>query len=70
MLNQNQSPSFGGKLKTESYYTTVANIIRVLRPYSTLRTISNHLNSVGLTTPTNLIWNRERLANFMRCTAI
>ncbi len=70
MLNENQSPQFGGKLKTAPYYEAVASIIRVLRPYSTLRTISNHLNSVGLKTPSDLIWNRERLANFMRCTAI
>jgi hypothetical protein len=70
MLMQNQQPAFGGKLKTPAFYDAVNSCIRVLRPYSTLRTIANHLNSVGLKTATGLIWNRERLANYIRNTSL
>jgi hypothetical protein len=66
MAVQNASPTFGGKLKTNDYYTQVREIIAVLRGRSTLRTIAAHLNSQGFRTPTDLIWTRDRLATFLK----
>jgi hypothetical protein len=59
-------PAFGMPLRTPDYYATVDGIIAVLRPYSTLRTISNHLNSLALQTPSGKDWNRERVAQYIR----
>jgi hypothetical protein len=60
--------SFGGKLKAAEYYTQIASIVGVLRPMSSLRAIANHLNANGFKTPSNLEWNRDRLANHIRTT--
>ncbi len=66
MLIQNAVPVFGGRLKTDDYYRQVNGIIRVLRGRSTLRTISNTLNSQNFTTPGGLEWNRERLSSYLK----
>jgi hypothetical protein len=64
------SPSFGGKLQSPAYYAGCNSIIATLRKMATLRTISNHLNRAGFLTPTGLEWNKDRLANYLRSTAI
>jgi hypothetical protein len=66
MRIQNAIPAFGKPLRTPDFYATLDGIISVLRPYSTLRTVSNHLNSQGLQTPAGLEWNRERVAQYVR----
>jgi hypothetical protein len=66
MLIQTRRPEFGGRRKTDDYYSTVLSIIAVLRPHSTLRVICDHLNNQNFTTPGNLPWNRERLSSFLK----
>lgn len=64
------TPQFGGKLNTATYYDSVNSIIKVMRPMATLRTVANHLNAAQFLTPAGLPWTRERLANYLRSTAI
>jgi hypothetical protein len=66
MRVQNAIPAFGKPLRMPDYYVAVDGVISILRPYSTLRTVSNHLNAQGLKTPTGLEWNRERVAQYIR----
>lgn len=66
MVIQNRRPAFGGKLKTDDYYTQVNAIIAVLRDHSTLRVIASHLTAQGFTTPTGLSWSRNRLATYLK----
>jgi hypothetical protein len=63
-------PSFGGRLRTENYYTNISNVIRILRGRSSLRVIAMHLNSQGFTTPTGLPFNRDRLARYIKSNTI
>lgn len=62
--------SFGGKRMTPDYYQAVNRIIRTLRPVASLRTLADHLNQAGYQTPTGLSWDRDRLSNYLRTTAI
>ena len=64
------TPAFDGKRKTTQYYEAVNGIIKALRPASTLRTIAQHLNSAGFLTPSDLIWDRTRVASYLRSSAI
>lgn len=66
MLIQNAVPAFGGRLKTDDYYSQVNSIVRVLRGYSTLRTIADALNAQLFTTPSGREWNRDRLASYLK----
>jgi hypothetical protein len=66
MLANSAVPGFGTKLRTECYYRNVDDIIRTLRPFATLRLISEKLNASGFTTPRNMPWDRQRLAAYMR----
>lgn len=66
MLIQNAVPKFGGRLKTDDYYQNLNSTIRVLRGYSTLRTIANHLNAQLFTTPSGKDWTRDRLASYIK----
>lgn len=66
----NAVPAFGGRRKTEAYYTMVSNIVRVLKDKASLSTISLHLNAQGLTTPTGLPFNRFRLARYIKSNTI
>lgn len=59
-------PAFGQPLKKPDYYSTCDGIISTLRPYSTLRTVANHLNSLGLRTPSDREWSRMHVANYIR----
>lgn len=71
MLNQYAiPPSFGGKLQSPAYYSGVNSIVATLRTMTTIRTIAEHLNRAGFTTPTGLSWTKDRLANYLRSTAI
>lgn len=66
MLANTAVPGFGTKLRTDCYYTSVDELIRSLRPFTTLRLISEKLNNAGFTTPRNMPWDRQRLAAYMR----
>ena len=70
MSATNAIPAFGGRLKTPEYYTAISNIVRILKGKSTLRTISQHLNSQGFTTPTGLPFNRDRLVRYIKSNPI
>lgn len=71
MLDPHAAPAaFGAKLKSAAYYAAVNSIIGVMRPLATLRTLSCHLNTAQFLTPSGLIWNRSRLANYLRNTAV
>jgi hypothetical protein len=59
-------PQFGKPLRSPDYYTTTDSILAVLRPFSSLRTCANHLNSQGMTTPAGLQWTRVNVANYLR----
>lgn len=62
-------PSFGGKLQSPEFYSSVNSIIATLRNVATLRTISDALNQAGFSTPSGMIWNKGRLANYLGSTA-
>lgn len=64
-----KKPSFGSKLNTQEYYSSINSIIAVLRPLSTLRTIALQLNTANFSTPSGLSWNRGRVANFLQSSA-
>lgn len=59
-------PAFGKPLKTPDYYSVIDEIVSTLRPFSTLRTVANHLNSLGLRTPSDREWHRMHVANYIR----
>lgn len=59
-------PEFGAKKMLPEYYTTVNSIIAVLRPVATLRVMAEHLNNAGLSTPSGLPFDRQRLAAYLR----
>lgn len=59
-------PGFGQPLRTPEFYTTTDDIVRALRPMSTLRRIADHLNGLGITTASGLTWNRERVSQYIR----
>jgi len=59
-------PTFGGPLQDDDYYIAVSSVISVLREYSTLATISQHLNAQGFLSPSGKPWNKQRTANFIR----
>lgn len=69
MSSNNRVPAFGGKKKQDDYYTSVNSIINVLRPKATLAVIAEHLNRASFTTPTNLTWNRSRVASYLQSTS-
>lgn len=62
-------PAFGSRLNTQPYYDSLNAIIATLRPATTLRTIADHLNSAGFTTPSGKPFTRERVANYLQSTA-
>jgi hypothetical protein len=59
-------PGFGSPKQTPEYYELISAQISVLRPYSTLKTISDHLNSAGFRAPSGMKFNKQAVANFMR----
>jgi hypothetical protein len=66
MPNQAAPPAFGKQLRTPDHYQQCDDIVRALRPMSTLRTIANHMNSLGIRTASGLEWNRERVSQYIR----
>lgn len=66
MANQKVVPAFGKPLQSADWYAQIDGIIEVLRPYSTLRTIAQHLHNAGFTTPGGLQWHRMHVANYIR----
>lgn len=66
MANQQAIPAFGQPLKSPDWYAQIDGIIEVLRPYSTLRLIAQHLHNAGFTTPSGLKWHRLHVANYIR----
>jgi hypothetical protein len=63
-------PAFGGRLQPDSYYETVNGILRTLRPFATLKVMSDKLNSCGFTTPSGKIWDRQKVSTYLRKRAI
>jgi len=66
MSAPNSVPEFGKPLRDPDYYLTIDRIVNSLRPFSTLRAVATHLNSLGLRTPSGLIWHRMHAANYIR----
>jgi hypothetical protein len=66
MSVQNAVPGFGKPLRNADYYALVDEVTDGLRPFATLRSIAAKLNEQGLQTPSGLIWNRERVAQYLR----
>lgn len=67
MLDELSRPAvFGGKIQPDEFYSSVSTVVASLRGRATLRTISLHLNALGLKTATGLEFNRARLANFIQ----
>ena len=62
----NAIPGFGTPKNLPQYYELISAQISVLRPYSTLRTISDHLNAQGFRAPSGMKFNKQAVANFMR----
>jgi hypothetical protein len=62
------TPAFGGRQQHADYYTAVFKIVDRLKPTATLRSMAAVLNEAGLSTPSGLAWNRQRLSNFTRTT--
>lgn len=59
-------PKFGGALQEPSYYRSVSAICNVLREYSTLKTICQHLTAQGFLSPSGREWNKSRIVSFLR----
>lgn len=59
-------PEFGKPLRDAEFYKITDGIISTLRPFSTLRTCAQHLNSLGMRTPSGLEWHRMHVANYIR----
>jgi hypothetical protein len=66
MANLQAIPAFGKPLKSPEFYSQIDGIIEVLRPFSTLKTVAQHLNNAGFTTPGGLPWHRMHVANYIR----
>jgi len=66
MHDQRATPGFHAKLRTPEYYETVITTIKQHRRQVTLREVAAKLNAKSLTTPTGLIWDRQKLASFIR----
>lgn len=63
-------PSFGGKSRPDDYYAQLNSIIATLRHTASQATIAAHLNKCGFRTPRGLLFDRQRLANYLRNTGI
>lgn len=66
MLVQKAIPLFGQKVRPLSYYETISGIVSTLRPYSSLKTVADHLNRMNFTTPNGLSWSKHSVANYIR----
>ena len=63
-------PGFGTPKMSPSYYAICDDIVRTLRPMATLRIIAQHLTDAGLLTPNGHIWDRQKVATYLRNRAI
>lgn len=70
MQSINLAPAFGGRRKSDEYHLAVNQIIKTLRPMASLSVIAGHLNRSGLPTPSGLTWNRVRINNYLRSSAM
>lgn len=66
--NSMAAPSFHGKLRTPEFYTAISSVIKANGRMTTLRKHAERLNQLGLTTPSGLVWNRDRVRNFIKNT--
>lgn len=64
-----QPSRFGGKLQTPEFYSATNGFINTLRNVASLRTIADALNQAGFSTPSGMMWNKGRLANYLGSTA-
>ena len=65
-MDDRVAPAFHGKQRSAAYYENLTTQIKLHRRTMTLRELAERFNSKLMTTPTGLIWNRARLANFIR----
>jgi hypothetical protein len=70
MLLHKAIPLFGQKLRPSSYYETITATVSTLRPYSSLKTVADQMNAMGLTTPKGLPWSKIAVANYIRTNAL
>ena len=59
-------PTFGGSLQPSIYYIQISSFVSPLRDKLTLKAIGDALNNAGFRTPSGLLWNKVRLANFLK----
>ncbi|RNF30683.1 hypothetical protein NM04_11215 [Massilia aurea] len=69
-MTDKAAPAFAGKLRTESYYITTDATIRSLRRTVTNREMAERLNAKNMTTPSGKVWDRQRVAQYIRSRAI
>lgn len=70
MSTQNAKPAFGKPKKQPDYYVQVRVFINSLRDKMTLDAIATLLNRAGYRSPTDKPWDKQKVANIMRNTAI
>lgn len=70
MTNYIAQPKFGAKRMVPEFYFAIDSVVNTLRPYATLRTIADALNKAELPTPSGLLWNKDRLAAYLRPSAV
>jgi hypothetical protein len=58
-------PAFAGKIRTEGYYTLLNQAIQALRYTVPNSVIASRLNALGITSPRNLPWTRQRIAAYL-----
>jgi hypothetical protein len=63
-------PGFGTPKMAPAYYEQIDGILRVLRPMSTLRVIAQHLTNAGFRTPLGHVWDRQKVATYLRSRSI
>lgn len=66
MQSFTNKPAFGGRLRTDEFYIQVDAAIRQLRPLATLRDIAQKLNTLDFRTPRGHIWDRQKVATYLR----
>lgn len=59
-------PQFGKPRMAPAYYLLVDDVIRNLRPTSTLRAIADALTEQGYRTPAGHAWSRQMVSTYVR----
>lgn len=70
MINQDARPAFAARKKKPEFYLQVQAYVRSLQSTKTLRQIADMLNASGSRSPTNALWDRQKLSNIMRSRSV